>query len=159
MRVKRRREVDMKTEVDGAHVTATVDAFTPDERFDNEWQSKLIVRRVGSKGEPREVPMRQVAPGRYAADFELDGFGSFLLRAEHARKERDGSLRPVGVSFAHVSNPYPREYASFEPDIERLTRAVHAARGEIDPAPAQLFEPQGEQIIKHAELYSRFVLV
>lgn len=158
MRVKRRREVDMKTEVDGARVTATVDAFTADERFDNEWQSKLIVRRVGSKGDPREVPMRQVAPGRYAADFELDGFGSFLLRAEHARKERDGSLRPVGVSFAHVSNPYPREYASFEPDIDRLTRAVHAAKGEIDPPPAQLFDPQGEQIIKHAELYSRFVL-
>lgn len=158
MRVKRRREVDMKTDVDGSHVTATVDAFTPDERFDNEWTSKLIVRQMGSKAEPREVPLRQVAPGRYAADFELNGFGSFLLRAEHARRERDGTLRPVGVSFAHVSNPYPREYASFEPDIERLSRAVHAARGVLDPAPQKLFDPEGEQIVKHAELYSRFVL-
>ncbi|MFZ5890125.1 MAG: VWA domain-containing protein [Myxococcota bacterium] len=158
MRVKRRREVDMKTEVDGSRVTATVDAFSPDERFDNEWTSKLIVRQIGTKTEPREVPMRQIAPGRYAADFDLEGFGSFVLRAEHARRDRDGSLKPVGVSFAHVSNPYPREYASFEPDIERLSRAVHAAKGQLDPAPSKLFDPEGEQIVKHAELYSRFVL-
>jgi Ca-activated chloride channel family protein len=138
-------------------VHASVDAFTADERFDNEWSSQLTIRQVGAKTPPRQVPMRQVAPGRYAADFDLDGFGSFLLRADHARREDDGSLRPVGVSFAHVSNPYPREYASFEPDLERLGRAVRAGGGVLDPAPRALFEPQGEKIVHHAELYGRFL--
>jgi uncharacterized membrane protein len=158
MRVKRRREVDMKTEVDGSHVRAVVDAFTADERFDNDWSSKLFVRKVGEKSEPRQVPMRQIAPGRYAADFDLDGYGSFLLRAEHARRDEDGALRPVGTSFAHVSNPYPREYASFEPDIERLGRAVRAGGGSLDPEPRAVFEPAGEQIVRHVELYGRLVL-
>lgn len=158
MRVKRRREIDMKTEVEGSRVRAVVDAFSADERFDNDWQSKLIVRQVGKKGDPKSVPMRQVAPGRYAADVELDGYGSFLLRAEHTRRESDGSVRPVGVSFAHVSNPYPREYASFEPDLERLSRAAKAAGGSVDPEPKSLFDPGGEQIVHHAELYGRFVL-
>ncbi len=157
MRVKRRHEVDMKTEVDGSHVRATVDAFSADERFDNNWVSKVVVRRVGAKAAPREVRMQQVAPGRYLAEFDLDGYGSFLLQADHARRDTDGSLRPIGVSFAHVSNPYPREYASFEPDLERLSRAVRAAGGELDVPASRLFDPQGEQIVKQAELYGRFV--
>ncbi len=158
MRVKRRREIDMKTEVDGSRVRAVVDALTADERFDNDWSSKLVVRQAGKKAEPRRIPMRQIAPGRYAAEFDLNGYGSFLINAEHARREEDGNLRPVGVSFAHVSNPYPREYASFEPDIERLSRAARAGGGELDPKPESLFDPKGEQIVHHAELYSRFVL-
>lgn len=158
MRVKRRREVAMKTEVDGSNVRATVDGFTADERFDNGWSSTLKVQKVGSKAEARSVPLRQSAPGRYEADFQLDGYGSFLLRAEHARRNEQGDLQPVGSSFAHVSNPYPREYVSFEPDIERLRRAALAGGGALDPEPAALFDPRGEKILHHVELYARFVL-
>ncbi|HLV64942.1 MAG TPA: VWA domain-containing protein, partial [Polyangiaceae bacterium] len=161
MRVKRRREIDMKTEVDGSVVRVSVDAFTPDERFDNGWQSTLRVRRAGEKNEKgaaREVALRQTAPGRYAAEVPLEGFGAFLLQAEHARRGERGELEPVGVSFAHVSNPYPREYASFEPDIERLARASLAAGGTLDPEPRALFEPKGEAITHSVELYGRAVL-
>jgi len=157
MRVKRRREIDMETRVEGSRVRATVDAFTADERFDNTWSSRLTVRQVGKKGEPREVAMRQVAPGRYEADFELDAFGSFLLRADHGRRTEQGTEEPVGVSFAHVSNPYPREYASFEPDIDRLRRAVIAGGGALDPEPKRIYDPAGESIVRHADLYGRFV--
>jgi hypothetical protein len=80
-----------------------------------------------------------------------------LLRAEHARKRPDGALEPVGVSYAHVSNPYPREYASFEPDIERLRKAALTGGGALDPSPAALFDPRGESIPHHAELYGRFI--
>ncbi|HEV8248023.1 MAG TPA: VWA domain-containing protein [Polyangiaceae bacterium] len=158
MRVKRRRELDMRTEVNGSHVRATVDAFTPDERFDNGLVSKLIVSGAGEKGERREVAMKQVAPGRYEADFDLDRFGSFVLRAEHARRDEKGELKPFASSFGHVSNPYPREYASFEPDLDRLRRAAVAGGGVLDPDPKALFDPGSEKIVRYADLWHRFVL-
>ncbi|HVR21590.1 MAG TPA: glutamine amidotransferase, partial [Polyangiaceae bacterium] len=158
MRVKRRRELDMKTEVVGSRVRATVDAFTADERFDDGVDSKLFVSPAGKPSERREVAMKQVAPGRYEADFELTGFGSYVLRAEHARRDADGNRKPFATSAGRVSNPYPREYASFEPDIEKLTRAANVGGGTIDPSPSAVFDPGGEKITYQKDLWSRFVL-
>ena len=104
MRVKRRHELEMKTEVIGSRVRATVDAFTADERFDNGLDSKLFVSAAGKPSERREYPLRQIAPGRYQADFDLNGFGSFLLRAQHAKRDADGGLKPFATSSGHVSN-------------------------------------------------------
>ncbi|HET9953332.1 MAG TPA: VWA domain-containing protein [Polyangiaceae bacterium] len=157
MRVKRRKEVDMHVELEGSRVRAVVDAFTPDERFDNQWSSKLTLRTVGSKSDPREAQFRKIAPGRYAADLELPGFGTYTLRADHTRRDEDGALKPLGVSFAHVSNPYPREYARLEPDVERLSRAALATGGELDPTPARLFDPRGEHLLHNREHYPAFV--
>ena len=46
---------------------------------------------------------------------------------------KDGQLKPVAVSFGHVSNPYPREYASFEPDLTTMEKAAIATGGVVDP--------------------------
>jgi hypothetical protein len=160
MRVKHRRELDMKTEMLGSDVHAVVDAFTPDERFDNGIVSKLIVTGPGSGANAarREVPMRQTAPGRYEANFPLDQYGSFLLRAEHAKPAENGELKPLAMSYGHVTNPYPREYASFDPDLERLTRAALAGGGSVDPAPTKVFDPAGQKIVSYRPLWNRFVL-
>jgi hypothetical protein len=158
MRVKHRRELDMKTEMLGSDVHAVVDAFTADERFDNGIVSKLIVTGPGSAGSHRELPMQQTAPGRYEATFPLDQYGSFLLRAEHAKAGENGELKPLATSYGHVTNPYPREYASFDPDIERLSRAVLAGGGSLDPAPARVFDPAGQKIVSYRPLWNRFVL-
>jgi hypothetical protein len=139
-------------------VRATVDAFTVDERFDNDIQAKLYVNGPQPAGGRREFEMRQTAPGRYDADFELEEYGSFSLRAEHFKPDEKGDLRPVGVSYGHISNPYPREYASFEADVERLRRAAQVGGGRLDPDPKALFSPGNEKIIYHEELWNRFVL-
>ena len=158
MRKKHRRELDMKTEIDGGRVRAVVDAFTIDERFDNDIESKFTVIGPAPSGERREVKMRQTAPGRYEADFQLDKYGSFLLRAEHMREMPTGDMKQVGVSFGQVSNPYPREYASFEPDVERLQRAAAAGGGKLDPEPKVLFDPGDEKIIYYEQLWKNFIL-
>ncbi|HMJ14860.1 MAG TPA: VWA domain-containing protein, partial [Polyangiaceae bacterium] len=158
MRTKSRRELDMKTEVIGGKVHAVVDAFTVDERFDNEMESKLIVRGPAPGGQRREFPMRQSAPGRYEAEFELDSYGSFLLRAEHYKATPKGDLRPVAVSYGQVSHPYPREYASFEPDVERLRRAALAGGGALDAEPKAWFAPGDEKIVFYKNLWDRFVI-
>jgi len=158
MRVKHRRELDMKTEMLGSDVHAVVDAFTADERFDNGIVSKLIVTGPGAAGSRRELAMHQTAPGRYEATFPLDQYGSFLLRAEHAKAAENGELKPLAMSYGHVTNPYPREYASFDPDLDRLARATLAGGGSIDPDPKRVFDPAGQKIVSYSPLWHRFVL-
>ena len=102
--------------------------------------------------------MRQTAPGRYEAEFPLDRYGSFLLRAEHFRVDKSGAFERVGASYGHVSNPYPREYAGFEPEVDLLSRAARDGGGSVDPAAAAVFDPGDEKIVYREELWKRFVL-
>lgn len=158
MRQKHRRELDMKAEIVGGELRASVDAFGVDERFENNLTSRLSIIGPEPGGETRVVDMRQTAPGRYEVAVPLDKYGSFLLRAEHLREATDGSMKQAAVSYGHISNPYPREYASFEPDIATLEKAAIAAGGAVDPAAiATIFDPAGEKVTFHEELWSRFI--
>jgi hypothetical protein len=102
--------------------------------------------------------MRQTAPGRYQADFELDGYGSFLLRAEHFKTGEDGRQVSVGVSFGQVSQPYPGEYARLEPDRELLERAAIASGGMFQPPTSTLFDAAGEVVTYEQPLWQRFIV-
>lgn len=158
MRSKRRREIPMKTEVIDGRIVAVVDAFTADERFDNTLTSTLSVVGPLPGGTRREVPMSQTAPGRYEASLQLSGYGSFQVEAQHRRERNDGSLATVAQSYGSVNNPYPKEYASFEPDIEKLERLALSGGGQIDPPAAAVFDPKGEKIVFLKPLWDRFVL-
>lgn len=158
MRKKHRRELPMRTEVSDGHVRASIDAFTLDERFDNGLVSHLAVVGPLPKTTRRDVPVRQIAPGRYEASFALDDYGSFLIEAQHEKVDSNGERRPVGASFAQVSNPYPKEYATLEPDIERLSRVAAATSGIFEPKPNQLFDPAGEKIVYREPLWSRALM-
>jgi Ca-activated chloride channel homolog len=160
MRQKHRRELDMRAEIIDGELVASVDAFTFDERFDNKLTSKLHVIGPEPGGERRTVEMRQIAPGRYEARLPMDKYGSFLLRAEHARAEDDGSLKPVAVSSGHVSNPYPREYAAFQTDRATLEGVAVATKGKFDPEDLAIaFDPEGEKITFHEDLWPRLVML
>jgi len=159
MRAKHRRELDMATRVAGGHVHASVDAFGADGGFDNDMQSRLIATGPLPGGERREYLMRQTAPGRYQADFELDGYGSFLLRAEHYKTDAEGHKVPVGVSFGQVSQPYPGEYARLDPDLDLLERAALTSGGQFKPAPDTLFDAAGQVVSYDEPLWQRFILL
>jgi Ca-activated chloride channel family protein len=159
MRDKYRRELDMRSEIVGGELVATIDAFTLEEKFDNDMVSKLTVKGPEPGGETRSVPMRQIAPGRYEARVPMDKYGSFLLHAEHAREEENGNLKPVAVSSGHVSNPYPREYAEFKTDTQTLERAALATKGQYRPEDlAVAFDPEGEKITSYEDLWMRLVM-
>jgi uncharacterized membrane protein len=183
MRQKHRRELDMKTEVVNGQLHAAVDAFGADERFENNLTSRLYVigpepvKEQNCKTDAdctaaafsecdqkthacrsKPLDLRQTAPGRYEASVALDKYGSFLLRAEHMHEDKDGQLRQVAVSYGHVSNPYPREYASFEPDLGTMEKAALATGGTLDPPTvAAVFDPAGEKVMFHEELWQRFI--
>jgi hypothetical protein len=161
MRQRKRSELEMRTEIAMGRVHAVVDAFTQDDRFDNGLESKLTVEgpigKASTPVERRTLPMRKTAPGRYEASFELDAYGSFLLRAQHARAGEGGQLVPVAVSYGHIANPYPLEYATLEPDPGKLERIAVATGGTRDPSPSAVFEPAGERIRVEVLLWPRFV--
>lgn len=159
MRKKHRRELDMQASVVDGQVHAVVDAFGVDDRFENGLDSTLTIVGPEPGGEKKNVPMNQTAPGRYEAWVRLEKYGSYLLRADHARTNNKGEPVNVAVSYGHVSNPYPREYASFEPDLATLERAASSTGGGVDPAPATVFDPVDEKISYHEDLWSRFILV
>ena len=158
MRTKHRRELDMKTEVVGGEVRATIDAFGPDERFENGLDSTLTVIGPMPSTAKRDVPMKQTAPGRYEAAFLLDKYGSFLLRAEHKRLAEDGKKTAVAVSYGHVSNPYPVELSRFEPDKTTLAQVAAATGGLVDPDPRKVSDPGDEKITYHEDLWPRAIL-
>jgi Ca-activated chloride channel homolog len=163
MRQKRRNELEMKTEVVASRVRAIVDAFTPDDRFENGLEGTLVIdgpaggdkRKAGAA--QRTVALAQTAPGRYEAEVTLDRYGSFLLRAYHNRVSPDGKITPVAVSYGHVSNPYPPEYASFEPNLAVLARAAAVTGGVMDPDPGAAWDPSGEKVTFHQDLWPRLV--
>jgi hypothetical protein len=105
--------------------------------------------------------MPQTAPGRYEADFPLDKYGSFLLHAslERATDDGKGSVKTATVaeSFGHVTHSYPREYLALEPDRTTLALAAGATSGSVDPAAAAVFDPAGDAVRFHEDLWPRFV--
>jgi Ca-activated chloride channel family protein len=159
MRSKHRRELDMVTRVAGGRVFASVDAFSVNGSFDNDMQSRLIAEGPLPGGERREFPLRQVAPGRYQADFELGGYGSFLLRAEHFKLDADGRSVPVATSYGQVSAPYPGEYARLEPDRALLESVAQASGGQFQPPLTALFDPGAEVVAYQEPLWQRFILL
>lgn len=163
MRPKRRQQLDMRAEVDTAtgHVRAHIDAVGQDDRFQNGLDAKFEVVGPEPGGDKKSVPMRQTAPGRYEADFPLDRYGSFLLRAALEKQVDDGKgglkAQQVAESFGHVTNPYPREYLALAPDTATLDRVAALTGGARDPAAAKVFDPAGESVRYHQDLWPRFV--
>jgi hypothetical protein len=142
-------------------VRAVLDAIGVDDRFQNGLEANLTIAGPQPNGPTHKVPMPQTAPGRYEADFPLDRYGSFLLHASLESKVDDGrgnaKTATVAESFGHVTNPYPREYLALSPDIATLAKAAEATGGGMDPAAAALFDPAGESIRYHQDLWPRFV--
>ena len=163
MRQKKRQQYDMVASIDPAtgHVKASIDAIGGDDRFQNGLDAKLTVTGPQPNGETRTIPMKQTAPGRYESDFPLERFGSFLLHAslEKGVDDGKGGFKNVQVaeSFGHVTNPYPREYLALAPDLVTLSRTALVTGGRMDPAVKDVFDPAGESIRYHQDLWSRFI--
>ncbi|MGZ3424675.1 MAG: VWA domain-containing protein, partial [Polyangiales bacterium] len=123
-----------------------------DDRFQNGFEGKVTIMGPAPKTDKVTIPLQQVAPGRYEARHVLDQFGSFVLQGELTT---NGA--PVAESFGHVSNPYPREYAAFEPDLSLMSRLATATGAGMDSPLAAVIDPAGEKISYHEDLWMRFV--
>lgn len=168
MRTKKRQQLDMRAEIDPAtgHVRAHVDAIAADDKFQNGLEARFSIVGPEPGGETKQAAMRQTAPGRYEADFPLDRFGSFLLKAVLEKPTDDGrggtKMAPVAESFGHITNPYPREYLALAPDVTTLSRTAQVTGGAMHmgtfgPDLGAVFDPAGESVQYHQDLWPRFV--
>jgi uncharacterized membrane protein len=166
MRTRKRQQLDMRAEIDAAtgRVRASIDAVGADDKFQNGLDGRLEIRGPegrASATETKTIPLRQTAPGRYEADFPIDRYGSFLLHAslEKSASDANGAEKSVSVaeSFGHVTNPYPREYLALEPDVVSLARMAELTGGRMDPDARAPFDPAGEHVSYHEDLWPRFI--
>ena len=142
---------------------ASLDAIGGDDRFQNGLDGKLtIIGPRGRSGKPkRTVPLPQTAPGRYEAEFPLDRYGPYVLHASLEKSVEDGQGRThsavLAEGFGHVTNPYPREYLALEPDTPALRRVAEATGGRLDPDAKDVWDPAGESVTYHEDLWPRFI--
>jgi hypothetical protein len=90
--------------------------------------------------------MAQTAAGRYTADFRIQKYGSYLLKAVH---QRDG--KTVAESMGSVALSYPLEYLRTTPDPEPLRHAAQVSGGHDQAKPAQIWETKAGESVKYAQ--------
>jgi Ca-activated chloride channel family protein len=166
MRQKRRQQLDLRAEIDPAtgNVRASLDAIGGDDKFQNGLDGKLTIRGPeGSSfnGAGHVMDLPQTAPGRYEREFPLDRYGPYLLHAslEKAVEDGKGGTRSVSIAegYAHITNPYPREYLAIEPDVASLRRVAEVTGGSMDPEAKKVWDPAGESVTYHEDLWPRFI--
>lgn len=150
MRTESEEELAMHAEVREGIARIVVDAIDESDRFINGLDSRVEVTQPD--GSRASVVLEQVAAGRYEGELELDQYGPYQLRAEH---ELDGST--IAGSSGSVTYPYPDEYLTFEPTFEPGRQAAALTGGAVNPEPAALWDPEGEEMEYRKELWP-FVL-
>jgi Mg-chelatase subunit ChlD len=157
VRTTMRRKVydsyDMFAKVNDGRAEVVVDAIDPNDRFVNELDTQLEIIDPKTNAVIRSIPMDQAAAGRYSADFRVERYGSFLLKAVH---KRDG--RTVAESMGAVSLSYPLEYLKSTPDLEPLKHAATATGGHDQATPAQIWDAEGESVQYAKDLWP-YVLI
>ena len=140
MRRKVYDSYDLSAKVADGRATVTVDAIDSGDKFVNELDTDLEVIDPATNKAIETVPMEQTAAGRYTADFRIQKYGSYLLKAVH---KRDG--KTVAESLGSVALSYPLEYLRTTPDPEPLQHAAQVSGGNDQAEPAEIWDPGKEK--------------
>lgn len=157
IRTTMRRKVydsyDLYAKVVDGRAQVMVDAVDVNDAFVNQLDTDLEIIDPRDSQTKRVVPMVQSAAGRYTADFAVDRYGSYMLKAVH---RRDG--RVVAESMGGVALPYPAEYLRTTPDSEPLRHAATVTGG-VNNAPIdRVFDSMGESIKYTQDLWPWILL-
>jgi Ca-activated chloride channel homolog len=145
VRTSMRRKVydsyDLYARLHDGRAEVTVDAVDVNDRFVNELDTTLEIIDPASSKTVRSIPMAQNAAGRYTADFAVDRYGSYLLKAVHKRK---GQV--VAESLGSAALPYPLEFFHTAPDDTALRHAATVTGGMGQAEPKKVYDPGKESI-------------
>lgn len=153
MRRKVYDSYDLVAKVADGRASVVVDAIDAGDKFVNELETQLEVIDPASGKAIEKLAMAQTAAGRYTADFRLQSYGSYLLKAVH---KRDG--KTVAESLGSVALSYPLEYLRTTADPEPLRHAAQVSGGHDQAKPAQVWDPGEEKVNFTRDLWP-FVLL
>jgi uncharacterized membrane protein len=127
MRPAMPQDVSVSTRVDGDR--AFIDVETREQgqggfAADTRAQARLVT----PGGRVRELPLRQVGPGRFTGEFEAAESGAYLANVAFARVGASPEEARAGSVQAAVSVPYPAEYRAIR-DNSAVLRAVAERTG------------------------------
>ena len=153
MRRKVYDSYDLYAKVADGRAQVTVDAIDSGDRFVNELDTDLQVIDPATNKVTETVAMNQTAAGRYTADFKIQKYGSYLLKAVH---KRNGAT--VAESLGSVALSYPLEYLRSTPDLEPLKHAAAVSGGHDQAQPEQIWDPEKETVSYTEDLWP-YVLI
>jgi uncharacterized protein YegL len=154
MRRKVYDSYDLYASVADGRAEITVDAIDSGDKFVNELDTELQVIDPATNKVTQTMPMPQTAAGRYTADFKIQHYGSYLLKAVH---KRNGNT--VAESLGSVALSYPLEYLRSSPDVEPLRHAAQVSGGFDQAKPAQVWDAQGQKVPYTEDLWPYVLLV
>jgi hypothetical protein len=132
--------------VDGEIGRISINAVEPDGSYANglTWSSATVIQPDGTT---QEVPIRQVAPGRYEGTFPVEKPGLYAMRASYLEAGRGA----VAVESA-AARSYSREYGIARPDLRLLERIAQQGSGKLITSSDSLFADRGAPISSLAPL-------
>ncbi len=123
MRHKDHKSFDIYHRIEDGRAIVEVDAIDAKDKFVNDLETKLEVVHPSGRI-VHKIDMKQTAAGRYVADFRIDQYGSYLLRAYHYRGPN--LIRKTQSSIALT---YADEYRYTEPRELPLRHAATVTGG------------------------------
>jgi Mg-chelatase subunit ChlD len=157
VRTSMRRKVydsyDLYAKVADGRALITVDAVDSGDKFVNELDTKLEVIDPATNKVAQTIPMDQTAAGRYTANFPIQKYGSYLLKAVH---QRGG--RTVAESLGSVAMSYPLEYLRTSPNPDPMKHAAQVSGGTELKEPAKIFDPGTESVSYTQDLWPYVLL-
>jgi len=153
MRRKVYDSYDLNAQVADGRAHVVVDAIDAGDKFVNELDTHLEVIDPANGKTIDKLAMPQTAAGRYTADFRIQKYGSYLLKAVH---QREG--KTVAESLGSVALSYPLEYLRTTPDPEPLHHAAQVSGGNDQAQPAQVWAPGDEKVSYTQDLWPYVLL-
>lgn len=153
MRRKVYDSYDLYASVADGRARVTVDAIDSSDRFVNELDTELQVIDPATNKVTETLPMAQTAAGRYTAEFKIQKYGTYLLKAIH---KRNGNT--VAESLGSVALSYPLEYLRSSIDTDPMKHAAQVSGGHDQATPAQIWDAAGEKVPYTEDLWPYVLL-
>ncbi len=153
MRRKVHESYDLYATVEDGEAQVMVDAIDLNDDFVDSLETELEIIDPRDSRTLRTVAMNQSAAGRYTADFAIDRYGSFLLKAIH---RRDGRI--VAESMGAVALPYPAEYLRTSANAELLSHVAMVTGGRDQVEASAAYDAMGESISYSEDLWPWILL-
>jgi uncharacterized membrane protein len=139
MRKDPMRNTRLRADYSGGRIHVTWDVVDPAGQYVNGAEATASI--LDPKGSRREVPLAQVAPGRYAASLEAAAMGPYYLEGKLRYQGR-----PVATERLGIVVPYPDELRIRPVNVDLLRAIAERTGGRYDPTPEEAMAPDGRTV-------------